>query len=90
MRQAVADKFDKIPGAHSMRPMYREGSVNHCPGCGRSQWIVGRRSSECAFCCTALPLQEGSTREGYGAKPKFVTRGPGNRMGTLTRSRSRG
>lgn len=35
---------------------YRQGQVNHCPGCGRSQWHVGRLSAECAYCCTALPL----------------------------------
>lgn len=39
-------------------PVYREDSVNHCPGCGRTQWIVGRISAECAFCSTALPLQQ--------------------------------
>lgn len=37
---------------------YRRGEVNHCPGCGRSQWWVGRVSAECAFCGTALPLKQ--------------------------------
>lgn len=35
---------------------YRENQVNHCPGCGRSHWYVGRLSAECGFCGTALPL----------------------------------
>lgn len=39
-------------------PVYRENETNHCPGCGRSQWIVGRISAECAFCSTALPFQQ--------------------------------
>lgn len=37
-------------------PVYREGSTNHCPGCGRTHWHVGRFTAECAFCETALPL----------------------------------
>lgn len=37
-------------------PTYRHGQVNHCPGCGRSHWHVGRFSAECAFCGTALPF----------------------------------
>jgi hypothetical protein len=40
--------------------------VNHCPGCGRSHWIIGRLSAECAFCSTALPLTE-AHRRGQGA-----------------------
>lgn len=39
-------------------PVYRHGEANHCPGCGRSNWIVGRHSAECAFCATALPFNE--------------------------------
>ena len=35
---------------------YRENQVNHCPGCGRSHWYVGRLSAECGFCGTTLPL----------------------------------
>ncbi len=39
--------------------VYRAGQRNRCPGCGRSQWIVGRLLAECAFCAAALPLVEG-------------------------------
>ena len=42
--------------------VYREHEVNHCPGCGRTHWIIGRVSAECAFCTTALPLAEASMR----------------------------
>jgi len=52
--------------AHPFNPMaqgyhatYREGEANHCPGCGRAHWIVGRRSAECAFCSTAIALADG-------------------------------
>jgi len=46
--------------------VYRESEVNHCPGCGRTQWIIGRMSAECAFCATALPLAEASMRSHHG------------------------
>lgn len=36
--------------------VYRLDDVNHCPGCGRSHWHVGRVTAECAFCATALPI----------------------------------
>jgi hypothetical protein len=36
---------------------YRHDEVNHCPGCGQTQWIVGRLTAECAFCATALPVR---------------------------------
>ncbi len=52
------------PGDPSLRGYhvtYRENEVNHCPGCGRSHWYVGRLSAECGFCGTALPRTEGVT-----------------------------
>ena len=36
--------------------VYREEQVNHCPGCGKSHWYIGRMLAECGFCATALPL----------------------------------
>ena len=45
--------LDRLPGAP--RPLSR-------PGCGRTHWIIGRMSAECAFCATALPLAEASMR----------------------------
>ena len=44
--------------------VYREQETNHCPGCGRTHWYVGRVSAECAFCSTALPLVEAVTGNG--------------------------
>ena len=38
--------------------VYRANAHNHCPGCGRSQWFIGRISAECGFCGTAVPLAE--------------------------------
>lgn len=38
------------------QPLYHIDIVNHCPGCGKTHWHVGRFSAECAHCKTALPL----------------------------------
>src|SRR6476646_4687326 len=54
------------PAARGYHAVYREQEVNHCPGCGRTQWIIGRVSAECAFCATALPLAEASMRSHNG------------------------
>ena len=43
--------------------VYRANESNHCPGCGRSQWYIGRVSAECGFCGTAVPLAEASVLE---------------------------
>jgi len=50
--------------------VYRTNADNHCPGCGRSQWYIGRISAECGFCGTAVPLAEarhGEVGPGGGA-----------------------
>ena len=44
------------PANRGYHAVYREHQVNHCPGCGRTHWLIGRNSAECAFCATALPL----------------------------------
>lgn len=36
--------------------VFRSDAQNICPGCGRSHWVIGRSSAECASCCTALPF----------------------------------
>lgn len=46
------------PARRGYHVTYHEGEANHCPGCGRSHWHIGRLSAECAFCGTALPLTE--------------------------------
>jgi hypothetical protein len=40
------------------RLLFRSHGGNICPGCGRSHWLVGRTTAECAFCATALPIAE--------------------------------
>lgn len=54
------------PGNRGYHVAYREAEVNHCPGCGRTHWYIGRTSAECAFCATALPLAEASTMSASG------------------------
>ncbi|HYD13313.1 MAG TPA: hypothetical protein VEC11_10745 [Allosphingosinicella sp.] len=55
----LRDAFPHDPVFRGYHAVYRAGQTNHCPGCGRSHWIVGRLLAECAFCTTALPLVEG-------------------------------
>jgi hypothetical protein len=50
--------FPHDPSTRGYHVVYREHEVNHCPGCGRSHWYVGRMSAECGFCATVLPLAE--------------------------------
>lgn len=52
-------------------PLYREDVANHCSGCGRQQWIIGRMTAECGFCGTALPLKKFST---WSAAPRIECR----------------
>lgn len=53
--------FAHDPARRGYHVVYRENEVNHCPGCGRSHWYVGRLLAECGFCGTALPLAEAGT-----------------------------
>ncbi|CAN5177169.1 hypothetical protein BH10PSE12_BH10PSE12_20460 [soil metagenome] len=53
--------------------VYHAGEPNHCPGCNRQHWMVGRITAECSFCGTALPLEN---IHGYGADPRFITSRP--------------
>ena len=46
------------PNSRGYHAVYHDREVNHCPGCGRTHWLIGRLSAECAFCTTALPLRE--------------------------------
>lgn len=59
------------PAGRGYHAIYREEEVNHCPGCGRTQWLVGRFSAECAFCSTALPLAEAAILSA-SAPPEIV------------------
>ena len=71
--------FAHDPARRGYHVVYRENERNHCPGCGRSHWYVGRLSAECGFCSTALPLAEplglgaGLFRSRGRALPDFAT-----------------
>lgn len=52
---AMSQPFD--PARRGYLALYRENEVNHCPGCGRTHWLIGRTTAECAFCTTAVPLE---------------------------------
>lgn len=54
--------------------VYHPGEQNHCPSCGKRHWFVGRTNAECAFCATALPLENVST---YSASPRISRTGDG-------------
>ena len=47
-------------GVRGYHIVYREHETNHCPGCGHTHWYIGRIMAECAFCATALPLENSS------------------------------
>ena len=50
--------------------VYRANESNHCPGCGRSHWHIGRVTAECGFCGTAVPLAEASVMEAAAPSPR--------------------
>jgi hypothetical protein len=66
------------PNTRGYHAVYHDGEVNHCPGCGRTHWLIGRLSAECAFCSTALPLREASNQGAptvvfwSGARPSYA------------------
>ena len=66
-------QFD--PAQRGYHAVYRDNEVNHCPGCGRTHWYLGRVLAECAFCSTALPLQE-TFRHGPAPAPVFRSSQP--------------
>jgi len=60
MSHQVTKNFN--PALRGYHAVYRENAVNHCPGCGRTHWMIGRLLAECGFCGTALPLSESYSR----------------------------
>lgn len=50
--------------------VYRANTSNHCPGCGRSHWYIGRVSAECGFCGTAIPLAEARREDKASFTPR--------------------
>lgn len=63
------------PTLRGYHAVYRENEVNHCPGCGRTHWLLGRQLAECAFCSTALPLKD-AVRHGPAPAPVFFRSRP--------------
>lgn len=61
------EHFAHDPTTRGYNAVYRPSEVNHCPGCGRSHWYVGRVSAECGFCNTALPLADAECS--WGGRP---------------------
>lgn len=59
---------------------FHRDTVNHCPYCGHSQWVVGRVTAECGLCHSALPIKNpefsggGISRVGSGKST--ITRQP--------------
>lgn len=51
--------------------VYRANEANHCPGCGRSHWYVGRVTAECGFCGTAVPLAETRPHESVRRQSRY-------------------
>ncbi len=60
--QSSGKSFPHDPAIRGYHVVYRNHEVNHCPGCGRSHWIIGRLLAECGFCATALPLADTGMR----------------------------
>jgi hypothetical protein len=63
--------------ARGYQVLFRQNESNHCPGCGRAQWYVGRVTAECVFCHTALPLADAHWGESGGRERKYVPVGAG-------------
>lgn len=49
---------------------YQPNRVNHCPGCDRTHWYIGRTTAECGFCATAVPLADSQS-----SRTSFIQRG---------------
>ena len=56
MIRRADERFAHDSAYRGYHVVYRQHETNHCPGCGRSHWYVGRASAECGFCGTALPF----------------------------------
>lgn len=66
-----------VPKSHERgyHIVYREAQTNHCPGCGHTHWYIGRLMAECAFCQTALPLENAASVAG-GQSVRTIRRKP--------------
>lgn len=53
---------------------YRPDTVNACPGCGQSNWWIGRTMAECAGCGVALDLLVSARGSGSFIAPRSSDR----------------
>lgn len=67
--ERAAETFAATLAQRGHHIVYRANAENHCPGCGRSNWLIGRISAECGFCGTAVPLAEARTDEPIARAP---------------------
>lgn len=58
IRPTTAPTVHADPSRRGFGIVYRPGEANHCPGCGRSNWYVGRQVAECGFCGTAIAMKD--------------------------------
>lgn len=68
--ERAAPSFAASLAARGHHIVYRAHESNHCPGCGRSNWYIGRISAECGFCGTAVPLAETSVVDAVPASSR--------------------
>lgn len=61
LRAESTDKTFRLDlSARGYQVLFWQGEVNRCPGCGHSNWFVGRITAECGVCGTALSITESS------------------------------
>ena len=68
------------PAARGLAILYRANETNHCPGCGRSHWHIGRVTAECAFCATTLPLEASDRTQTVRVRERGLGGGKVSRM----------
>jgi hypothetical protein len=73
--ERASPSFAASPAKRGHHIVYRANEANHCPGCGRSHWYVGRVSAECGICGTAVPLAETSRNDAVllASRPRNVS-----------------
>ena len=87
MRAVTAIKQPFNPSIRGHAVMYRQQETNYCPGCGRTQWMIGRALAECAFCSTAVPLEASMIER---SDVRIFSRGkPVSRRSSISRDRPR-
>lgn len=79
----IREPYD--PAMRGYHIIYRRHETNHCPGCGRTSWLVGRVMAECAFCATAIPLADTQQHPGEKSMRPDGAAVATNRIGTSRR-----